>query len=107
MPNKPTPSAIESLLEAYDFHREATNPNVHPCEGAEFHSPRPLKVHGYRLPNGKSFWLCGTCKDNIDTYVYLWEQNDGLVWSVQRCFGNHARRIGDMLVNSRRELNAE
>ena len=101
---KPTPPAVESLLRQFDSHREASNPNVHPCEGAEFHSPRPLKVHGYRITGGHNFWLCGTCKDNIDTYIYLWEQNNGLDWAIQRCFGNHVRRISDMIINSRREL---
>lgn len=106
MSQKPTPPAIESLLHKFDEHRDANSPNIHPCEGAEFHSPRPLKVHGYRLPDGKSFWLCGTCKDNIDIYIYLWEKNGTINWSVQRCFGNYARRIADMIIESRRGTNA-
>jgi hypothetical protein len=101
MPHKPTPKAIEDLL-AKEPHREANSPNEHPCEGAEFHSPRPLRVHGYRLPNGKSFWLCGTCKDNIDTYVTLWEQTGGFSWSIQRCFGNNVRLVANMVIQSRR-----
>jgi hypothetical protein len=101
---KPTPKVVEELLDRYDPARSNTDPNIHPCEGAEFHSPRPLTTHRYRLANGQSFWLCGTCKDNIDIYVFLWEKNNGLDWSVQRCFGNNARTVASVVLSTRRTV---
>jgi len=100
MSSKPTPQAIEELLKRFDPHRSASSPNIHPCEGAEFHSPRPLITKGYRLPDGRTFWLCATCKDNVDTFVFLWEKMGGLEWSIQRCFGNNVRTIAHMVVTS-------
>lgn len=101
MSQKPTPRAVEELLTQLEPHRASTSPNDHPCEGAEFHSPRPLRTHGYRLHNGRSFWLCLTCKDNIDVYVFLWESQGGLPWSIQRCFGNQTRNIGNVIIADR------
>jgi hypothetical protein len=101
MSHKPTPRAVEELLSRLEPHRASSNPNEHPCEGAEFHSPRPLRVHGYRLPSGRSFWLCGTCRDNIDTYVTLWEKTGGFDWAIQRCFGNSARNVASIIIADR------
>jgi hypothetical protein len=98
MTRKPTPKAVESLLTQFDPKRGSTNPNEHPCQGAEFHSPRPLQVHGYRLSNGTSFWLCGTCRDNVSVYVTLWEKTGGFDWSIQRCFGNCVRNLANLII---------
>lgn len=99
---KPTPEIVEVLLAVYNIQRDLNSPNKHNCEGAEFHSPRPLQVHGYRLSNGNAFWLCGTCKDNLDIYLYLWDHNKGLGWDVQRCFGAKIRGLANIVINSRK-----
>jgi hypothetical protein len=68
----------------------------HECQGAKFHSPRPMIVHPFELPQseGEIVYLCGTCADNVQVLLALLTAREGSVpWVVQRCFGNLARRV--------------
>lgn len=65
------------------------------CEGAKFHSPRPLVVQEVPLPDGKTARLCGVCRDNLRVLQELLIANDGsLPWAVRREFGNQIRSLG-------------
>lgn len=80
-----------------------------PCEGAKYHSPRPLFVeatwlvrrewwpedaqhaHWVMAPDA---WLCGTCRDNLAILLQLIHHADGdLPWEVRREFGNEIRAL--------------
>lgn len=79
------------------------------CEGAAFHSPRPLFVHEKRLvlpqwwgeSPDKSYWqwapkvlLCGTCADNVNILLQMLHATDGdLDWAIRREFGNALRAL--------------
>jgi hypothetical protein len=73
------------------------------CEGARFHSPKPLFVQATALvspewgavPEGApEALLCGTCRDNLLLLQRLiGEYGAGLSWEVRREFGNDIRRL--------------
>lgn len=74
------------------------------CEGAKFHSPRPLFCRNTRLVRqdwdqrlwtfAPQAWLCGTCRDNLDILLQMLYATDGdLPWEVRREFGNDLRAL--------------
>ena len=79
-----------------------------PCEGAAFHSPRPLFTHDTPLVL-KTWWseeqqwmqtrapqanLCGTCADNLNILLQMLHATVGdLDWEVRREFGNTLRAL--------------
>lgn len=78
------------------------------CEGAEYHSPRPLFVRATPLVRA-DWWpdndraavataptahLCGTCRDNLDLLLQMIHAADGLLdWRARREFGNKIRAL--------------
>lgn len=80
------------------------------CEGAKFHSPRPLFVQ-YTPLVLKEWWpstpeegrapnwapkaaLCGTCRDNLNILLQMLYATDGdLDWEIRREFGNVLRGL--------------
>jgi hypothetical protein len=99
------PPIVEELLQRHDPHRDSVNPDIHPCQGAKFHSPRPLKVHPCKLGNNHLVYLCGTCLDNLNTYLFLNEAEGTLEWEVLRCFGNSLRSTGMIALGSKKGKN--
>jgi hypothetical protein len=93
------PPEIKSLVEKHPKAQSIVGPEAE-CQGAKFHSPRPLSVHSYLLPDKHVVHLCGTCRDNLMVYVHLWETTGGFDWPVQRSFGNQIRSLGTMIVTS-------
>jgi hypothetical protein len=78
------------------------------CQGARFHSPRPLVVREYVVRGGKvipvdttespedSVWLCGTCASNVEVMTSLLvAYNGSLSWQARREFGNDVRAIAE------------
>ena len=76
------------------------------CEGAVFHSPRPLFVKSTPLVLSEWWpedwfiggrpdaWLCGTCRDNLSILLQMLHHTDGeLRWEVRREFGNDLRAL--------------
>lgn len=84
-------SSLHALLVKHD--RLSTEA----CQGAKFHSPRPLAVHAYVLPDKHVIYLCGTCRDNLGVYLFLWNAEGGLDWETKRCFGNQIRNVAQKL----------
>lgn len=78
-----------------------------PCEGAKFHSPRPLFTEEVALvrpdwwpgvntapPGAPRASLCGTCRDNLDILLQMLHHADGaLDWEIRREFGNDLRAL--------------
>lgn len=72
----------------------------HVCQGAKFHSPRPMIVQPLvlrRTSGGDEIvYLCGTCADNVQVLLSLLRGREGDVsWTVKRCFGNLVRRVAE------------
>lgn len=72
----------------------------HTCQGAKFHSPRPMVVHPFHMHRADSedeiVYLCGTCSDNVQVLLTLLKGNKGEVsWPIKRHFGNLARAVAD------------
>lgn len=82
----------------------------HPCEGAAFHSPRPLFTKSTSLVLADWWgerpmrdapwvfapdaWLCGTCRDNMTILLQMLHATDGeLDWAIRREFGNNLRAL--------------
>lgn len=79
------------------------------CEGAKFHSPRPLFVINTPLvleewwpeDSEHAYWawapragLCGTCRDNLNILLQMLYATDGdLDWAIRREFGNTLRAL--------------
>lgn len=79
------------------------------CEGALFHSPRPLftqhtvlvKPEWWGESPEHAYWtmaprasLCGTCRDNLDILLQMLYATDGdLDWPTRREFGNNLRAL--------------
>jgi len=63
------------------------------CDGAKFHSPRPLLVMPVELPNGRDVYLCGVCRDNLRVLQELEKEHGSLSWAVRREFGNRLRSL--------------
>lgn len=65
------------------------------CEGAKYHSPTPLVVEPVLLSATMTVMLCGTCRDNVGTFLALMTASNGsLPWEVRREFGNLIRSLG-------------
>lgn len=80
-----------------------------PCEGAKYHSPRPLFTRSTPLVQRRwwaedsteahwvyapSAWLCGTCRDNLSILLQMLHAADGdLEWEIRREFGNEIRAL--------------
>lgn len=63
------------------------------CQGAKFHSPRPLEVHRVTV-NQRSILLCGVCRDNLKLLADLLDaENEPLAWPVLREFGAGIRSL--------------
>lgn len=103
----PVPQHLRGLLYASGSWRLPGEDDTE-CEGAHFHSPRPMFVHDVRLvpyewltehginPGVVTLraWLCGTCQDNISILQQVLKANGGSVpWEVRREFGNTIRRL--------------
>lgn len=78
-------------------HPEITRPriltSVHECQGARFHSPKPLEVHRV-LIHQRSVFLCGICRDNLQLLVDLvGAESEPLAWIVLREFGSGIRQL--------------
>lgn len=84
-------------------------PDDEQCEGAEYHSPRPLAVIDTTLVR-RDWWpedhphavwasaprayLCGTCATNVDILLQMLHATDGMLdWRVRREFGNKIRAL--------------
>lgn len=78
------------------------------CQGARFHSPRPLVVREYVVRLGQvmpvegldspedAVWLCGTCASNVEVMTcLLTAYNGSLSWEARREFGNSVRAIAE------------
>lgn len=103
----PVPQHLRDLLYASGSWRLPGEDDAE-CEGATFHSPRPMFVQDTRLvpyewlhEEGinpgvapKSAWLCGTCRDNLAILQQVLKATGGDVpWEVRREFGNTVRRL--------------
>jgi hypothetical protein len=66
------------------------------CDGARFHSPRPMVVHAFRSAgeDAKTIHLCGTCADNVHLLMNLIKVGK-VPWAARRCFGNTVRRVAE------------
>lgn len=79
-----------------------------PCEGARFHSPRPLTTRTVRLvpedwydEPSVTYWadapqvnLCGTCEANLSILLQMLHAVEGdLDWPIRREFGNEIRAL--------------
>lgn len=63
------------------------------CQGAKFHSPRPLEVHRVTV-NQRSILLCGVCRDNLGLLTDLLDvEGEQLAWPVLREFGAGIRSL--------------
>lgn len=94
---------IDAALEEFGvpsggFERAAE----HPCEGAKFHSPRPLVTRRrvYPTTDGDSeIYLCATCEANLQVLLHLLESSERpLDWTLLREFGNQLRALGQRIV---------
>ena len=94
------PNRISELLTKH----EVAELHDHECEGSKFHSPRPLRIHGYRLEDHRLVYLCGTCRDNLNVYLMLHELENGLDWPTKREFGNNLRRVADRVLMAKRAV---
>jgi hypothetical protein len=70
----------------------------HECQGAKFHSPRPMIVQSFEISRSTGqdeiVYLCGTCTDNVKVLLALLRARNGDVpWTVKRCFGNLVRGV--------------
>jgi len=75
------------------------------CAGSKFHSPRPLRVEPVEIAgHPEPIPLCGTCHDNLNTFVFLATASNGtLPWTVRREFGNKIRSLGEAVMRSNEE----
>lgn len=74
---------------------------THGCQGAKFHSPRPMVVHPFRVdgPSGERvIHLCGTCEDNVRLLTALMRATE-VPWRVRRCFGNQVRNVAENITD--------
>jgi hypothetical protein len=93
------PGDVLALIE--DTPQEllpGTPTSGHECQGAKFHSPRPMVVHPVPMPQnpGEMIYLCGTCLNNVQLLVMLQERGT-VPWTARRCFGNLTRAVADSL----------
>lgn len=95
------------LYKGGDYHLPGEHEEA--CEGAVFHSPRPLFVHEQLLVD-QQWWpmeiqhkvydkaprayLCGTCRDNLYLLLQMLHASDGtLDWEIRREYGNLLRAL--------------
>jgi len=88
--------AIEGALDQFgtpDTDEGFVRASEHPCQGAQFHSPRPLLTR----PR-EGVYLCPTCDANLRVLLHLLDSTEnGLEWIVQREFGNQLRALGKQI----------
>lgn len=96
------PTPVLALIEETPSAELPGRPTVRDeCQGAKFHSPRPMIVHPFEMPraDGKNetVYLCGTCADNVKVLFSLLKARQGDVpWTVKRSFGNLVRGVAEM-----------
>lgn len=81
---------------------------VNPCQGAKFHSPRPLVTQVYvedpDLDLECAIWLCPTCYENLRVLLHLaGSSSDPLEWTILREFGNQLRALGLKIITLRKD----
>lgn len=90
---------IEAALDEHGTPRTEerfVRASEHPCQGAQFHSPRPLLTRETLEREG--VYLCPTCEANLGVLLYLLDATDNsLEWVVQREFGNQLRALGKQM----------
>lgn len=88
----------QDVLELVEGSPDLDLPGIpackHECEGSRFHSPRPMLVRPFAMPDapGGMMYLCGTCADNVHLLLALLNQGE-VPWSVRRYFGNIIRAV--------------
>lgn len=89
---------LDHLVSAPPLELPGILTSEHECQGAKFHSPRPMVVHSFPMPRseGELIYLCGTCADNVKTLLALETQGE-VPWPVKRCFGNLTRAAATAL----------
>lgn len=81
-----------ALARAQDIDLPGESSEDTECEGARFHSPKPLRVHLVDLGDGRYATLCGTCRDNVAVLRLLEQLKvDDVPW--RRGFGNKLRSL--------------
>lgn len=103
------PTILRLLQSATGLRLDGTlvEPSV-ACEAAKHHSPRPLLVCEYRVTRSRlepldgdtveegTVWLCGTCSDNVNVALALYDGHDGVLpWQARRELGNLVRAIAE------------
>jgi hypothetical protein len=69
-------------------------PAVEECQGAKFHSPRPMILHETPVGSGDVVLLCGTCRDNLAVLEALQESTEeALPGPLRREWGNVIRAL--------------
>jgi hypothetical protein len=96
--------AIDAALEAHGVpNQDYVRAAEHPCEGAKFHSPRPLVTRLNRWLAARqdeiAVFLCPTCEANLAVLLHLLRASDSppLDWTVLREFGNQLRALGQRI----------
>jgi hypothetical protein len=100
LPRNHGSQAVEAALDEWGLPEDGdlVRFSANPCQGAKFHSPRPLVVRAYETRDGGVIHLCPVCKDNIDLYDYLIGlYHDELPWPIRREFGNVLREAAKRL----------
>ena len=103
------PNTREHLYKAGSWRLPGSDES--PCEGAKFHSPRPMFTEHVSLvkrewwpedhPYATWVWapkadLCGVCRDNLDILLQMLHATNGdLPWPVRREFGNVLRALAE------------
>jgi hypothetical protein len=64
------------------------------CQGAKFHSPRPMILHPFPGADRTTIHLCGTCADNVRLLISLSRVAE-VPWTARRCFGNTVRKVAE------------
>lgn len=95
------PQQIEQALDAHGLPDPLTQrSSARPCQGAKFHSPRPLTTRHWRFGDDLDVYLCPTCEANLDILMHLNEQVQSLSWPVLREFGNQIRALGKQIAGA-------
>lgn len=102
------PGEVLSFVEETPLAELPGVPTVqHTCQGAKFHSPRPMIVHAFPIED-EIVYLCGTCSDNVQVLLTLLKGHNGQIpWPVQRHFGNLARSVAYQVYRHPQEENAD
>lgn len=93
---------IEQALDKAGMPREWCRASEHPCEGAKFHSPRPISTVKYTFGPYLICYLCPTCYANLTVLLHLAEMQpitgEVLDWTLLREFGNQLRSLGKQIL---------